>query len=228
MRMCLLLIALCPLLAGCSGVKHGSSEMISTAMPTRTVEIELLALDLKSCGRCTGTDRNLEAAIETVAAVFREAGAAVKVMRHVVTTAEQAERLRFVASPTIRVDGRDIAFELRESNCGDCGDLCGCEGGVDCRVWMWQGQEHLEAPKPLIVDALLRAYAAGPAASSPLEPYELPQNLRNYFAGVAAKQVNEAGDRQAASDCCDRTACCEPTAKQECCGTAGSGACGCR
>jgi hypothetical protein len=231
MRIVWVLLALCPIFAGCSAARYGSSAMMTT-VPVRTIEIELLALDLESCGRCTGTDQNLEAAIQTVAAVFREAGAAVQVTRHVVTTAEEAQRLRFIASPTIRVDGRDIAFELRESNCGDCGDLCGCEGGVDCRVWVWQGQEHVEAPKALIVDALLRAYAAGPASGA-AEPYVLPENLRTYFAGVAAKAAAAQG-KAAAAECCDRTACCEPSAKAECCGSAagsgaaGSEACGCR
>ncbi len=190
----------------------------------RTIEIELLALDLETCGRCTGTDRNLEEAITSVASVLRETGAAVKVSKRVIATAPEAERFRFVSSPTIRVDGRDIAFELRESNCQDCGDLCGCAGGVDCRVWVWQGKEYLEAPKPMIVDAVLQAYAA-PPTGRPAGPYTMPENLRNYFAATAAKHSGSAAE----SECCDRSACCEPVAKEACCGSAeASGACGCR
>jgi hypothetical protein len=216
----ILMTVLMLLAAGCAGENRKGAAMDATVMPGRTVRIELLALDLKTCGRCTGTDRNLEEAIETVAGVFREAGASVEVVRHVVTSARQAERLRFVSSPTIRVDGRDIALELRESNCGDCGDICGCEGGVDCRVWVWQGREYTEAPKAMIVDALLRAYSGGPPAEE-AAAYELPENLRAYFAALSAKA-------EAASDCCDRTACCEVSEKAACCGEAASGACGCR
>jgi hypothetical protein len=212
------------LVAGCTAPNPWSTDMTTMETPTRTIEIELLALDLDTCGRCTGTDRNLEGALASVANVLRETGAAVKVTKRVIATAPEAERFRLVSSPTIRVDGRDIALELRESNCGDCGDICGCEGGVDCRVWVWQGKEHLEAPKPLIVDAVLRAYAA-PPAGVPAEPYHMPENLRTYFAAAAAKLSGSA----AGTECCDRSACCEPTAKEECCGTAAaSGVCGCR
>lgn len=223
MRTLMHVLAMIPLMAGCAGPQR-SDSMNTTTAPTRTIEIELLALDLQSCGRCTGTDRNLEDAIKTVAAVLRETGAAVKTTKHIVTTADEAQRLRFVSSPTIRIDGRDIALELRESSCKDCGDLCGCEGGVDCRVWVWQGREHLEAPKPLIVDALLRAYGSAPAGGAP-EPYRMPENLRTYFAALAVKTAAAGpGD-----ECCDRTACCEPSEKSACCGSgAGAGECGCK
>ena len=38
-----------------------------------------------------------------------------------------------------------------------CGEACGCEGKIDCRVWVYQGQEYTVAPVPLIVDAILSA-----------------------------------------------------------------------
>jgi hypothetical protein len=198
--------------------------MTGRETPTRTIEIELLALDLDTCGRCTGTDRNLEEALASVADVIRETGAAVNVTKRVIATAPDAERFRFVSSPTIRIDGQDIALELRESSCKDCGDLCGCQGGVDCRVWVWQGKEYLEAPKPMIVDAVLRTYAA-PPTSVPSEPYRMPENLRTYFAAAAEKQSGQG----AADECCDQSACCEATEKAACCGDASaSETCGCR
>lgn len=198
---------------------------MNTEPPHRTIEIELLALDLKSCARCVGTDRNLGAAIDAVSGVLRETGAAVNVTRRVVTSAAEAQEFRMMSSPTIRVDGRDIALELRESSCKDCGDLCGCEGAVDCRVWVWQGREHLEAPKPMIVDAILRAYAAGPR-EAPSEPYRMPDNLKAFFASLAAAKEARSG---VARDCCDRSACCGAEQKTACCGTAASaGTCGCQ
>ena len=185
--------------------------------------IELLALDLNTCGRCTGTGANLDAAIQTVAEVLREADVEVEVRKTVITTAAQAEKLRFESSPTIRVNGRDIALELRESNCGDCGDICGCEGQVDCRVWVWQGKEYTEAPKALIIDAILRTYAQ---AWEPMpltqKKFRLPDNLRNFF------QASEQKNAQASNDCCDRTACCDESEKQACCGVvSGQEMCGC-
>jgi hypothetical protein len=162
-------------------------------VPTRRqVLIELLALDLESCGRCTRTDANLEAALGSVATILRESEVDVRVEKHVVRSAEQAERLRFVSSPTIRVNGRDIALDLRESPCDDCGELCGCGGGVACRVWVWRGQEYLEAPKPMIVEAVLRAYARVDDPTVPPGSYELPENLRAFFSALGTKGAGEA------------------------------------
>jgi hypothetical protein len=191
----------------------------STPPPTarRHLTIDLLALDLTTCGRCTRTEANLDAALETAATRLRRDGVEVEVRKTVVKTAEQAERLHFASSPTIRIDGRDIALELRESDCGDCGDLCACAGSVACRIWVWKGQEHLEAPHDMIVDALMTAYREGlsptPAATA---PFVLPQNLRHFFDAKA-----KAG---AAGPCCepaccggkagDGAPCCEPG----CCG----------
>jgi len=199
--------------------------------PWRTMHIELLALDLDTCGRCTGTDRNFDEALTQVSSLLREAGTDVQITRHVVTTAAQAERLRMISSPTIRIDGRDMAIELRESNCGDCGDLCGCEGGVDCRVWVWQGREYTEAPKAMIIDGVLRAYAMEPhALPHETADYQMPENLRAYFAALETKRAGTSpGAVNNANECCDQSACCEPIEKEACCG-AGSAAreCGCR
>jgi hypothetical protein len=196
--------------------------MIHETSP-RTLTIELLALDLEICGRCTGTNANLDSAINTVASVLREADVAVEIRKTVVGSANQAEQLRFESSPTIRINGRDIALDLRESNCGDCGDICGCQGQVDCRVWVWKGKEFTEAPKALIVDALLRAY--GQAWGPPSKPrsFQLPENLRKFFKARSAKTS------QTAKDCGDRTACCDASVQDQCCGTGSdSQPCGCK
>lgn len=189
----------------------------------RKLTIELLALDLETCGRCTGTDANLDSAINTVAEVLRQGDVEVDVRKTVVQSAAQAERLRFESSPTIRINGRDITLTLRESNCADCGDICGCEGQVDCRVWVWRGQEHTEAPKALIIDAILNAYSqAWSPAPEPTGRFRLPDNLRRYFE---AKAHHAETDR---ANCCDQTACCDAEEKESCCGVAdGSSACGC-
>lgn len=221
MRLLFTILALTPLV-GCAGSNPRNPKMLNQTEPSssvRTLDIELLALDLSTCGRCTGTDRNLDAAIEAVAGVLEETGTRVRVTKHVVQSAEQAERLRFRSSPTIRVEGRDIALEFRESSCKDCGDLCGCEGGVDCRVWIWEGREHLEAPKAMIVDALLRARYAGPPAAD-REPYSLPENLRQFFAAKASSTAAAS----TSEECCDRDTCCDSSAKTACCGTVAAGA----
>jgi hypothetical protein len=177
-----------------------SNQAVTEAPTGRELEIELLALDLTSCGRCTRTGENLDAALSAVASVLRETGVHVWVEKHVVGSAEEAERLRFVSSSTIRLNGRDIAVELRESGCSDCGEGCACGGGVNCRVWVWQGKEYLEAPKPMVVEALLKAYADLDKPVAAPGPYRLPENLRGFFAGLEAKKCG-----QTASGCCGPT-----------------------
>src|SRR5574341_868996 len=112
--------------------------MKNTAKTTRQKQlvIELLYADLSVCTRCRETDLNLEEAISEVAQVVRATGVDVVVKKIHVQSEEQAQALRFVSSPTIRINGKDIQFELKESPCNSCGDLCGED--VLCRVWTYQ------------------------------------------------------------------------------------------
>jgi hypothetical protein len=102
-------------------------------MTTRNVDVELLYLDLDTCDRCQATDRNLATALEAVSGILHAAGREVTVHKTHVITEEQAAELGFVSSPTIRVNGRDIAAKLEESTCGACSSIAGTE--VGCRTW---------------------------------------------------------------------------------------------
>lgn len=192
-------------LCGCA-VQHreGSPAMgaRNSSDDRQRIRIELLALDLETCGRCSRTAGNLDEALASAADALRKADVEVEVRKEVVRTEADARRLRFVSSPTIRVNGRDIALELRESSCRDCGSLCGCGGGIDCRVWVWQGQEYTEAPKAMILDAVLRA-AEEPdrLAPAPRGPYRMPENLRRFFDGAAGRDAAAAQ----AGTCCGPT-----------------------
>ncbi len=216
---------------GCGRSENGHAVMLGAAgerqaaTARRTLDIELLALDLSTCGRCTRTDANLEDAVATVAHVLREADVDVRVRKTVVTSAEQAEALRFASSPTIRINGRDIAPQMRESNCGDCGELCGGAAGggagggaascsVDCRVWVWQGREFTEAPKAMIIDAMLREFSRIDQPAPHQEPFTLPENLRRFFSARSSASAANS------EECCDRETCCEGQAKAACCGAA--------
>lgn len=175
-------ITVCCVGSGC--VSTGPSTSNSMNPPSRPLIVELLAIDLSTCGRCTGTDRNIAAAVHELRPILAQADVRLQFRKTVVQTAQQAVILRFRSSPTVRINGRDVAIEFRESRCGDCTALHGkkpCE--VDCRVWVWQDREYTEAPKVLIVDAILRAYPAAfedwPPA--PTEPFELPENLKWFF-----------------------------------------------
>ncbi len=144
-----------------------------------------------------------------------------------VESAEQARALRFVSSPTIRVDGHDVALELRESLCGSeaCGDGCGDQ--IACRVWVHRGQEYTEPPVAMIVDAILgHVYGGAPSPGAPEpEPYDLPDNLARFFSASTGSAESEV------SACCsssEQESCCEVAAKADCCGTGTGEGCGCR
>lgn len=202
------------------------STTTSRSVPTsQTVEVDFLYLDLTTCSRCRASDASLDAAVEVVRPVLDSVGASIAVRKTLVETEEQARALGFVSSPTIRVNGRDIADELTESSCSECGELCGCDGGVDCRVWDYRGERHTEAPTGLIVEAILGDVESSGAAGSEATPFfvDVLENLKRFFAGTGA--VREV------SSCCsteEQASCCDPAEKAGCCGDAIDSSCGCR
>jgi hypothetical protein len=189
----------------------------------RTVAIEFLYLDLEVCTRCRRTDANLETALTAARGVLEAAGADVLLTKTHVDSEQKARALGFRSSPTIRVNGRDIALESRESRCES--EACACPPGgdaIDCRVWVCQGKEYTEAPVPMIVDAILSGvYRAAVADSPPPAPADVPANLLRLF-------------RSTERACCDarqQESCCEPSEKASCCGApkeADARACGCQ
>lgn len=183
-----------------------------------TLRIDLLVLDLTTCARCLGAERNLELALETVRDVVQATGTSIDIDKTIVESEEQARMLGFVSSPTIRIDGHDVALELRESVCGSeaCTDACGDD--IACRVWVHRGREYTEPPVEMIVDAILGRVYGGAPASVP-ERAGLPENLVRYFA------------RPEESACCspaERESCCDAEAKAECCDAEPADDCGCR
>jgi hypothetical protein len=201
--------------------------MIEAAALTRKVAIDFLYLDLDTCDRCIGTNTNLDAALDQIAHLLQAAGIQVLVQKTHVASEDQARKLRFVSSPTLRVNGQDVALELRESPCG--AEACTCNGGIDCRVWVWQGQELTEAPTPMTVDAILGEVYGGSdrPVTEALLPEDVPENLKRFFASKREQPSNQATEMS----CCSATeqaTCCEPSAKTSCCGAAPAGSCGCQ
>jgi Domain of unknown function (DUF2703) len=186
-----------------------AAAQIAHADGSQTVErvrIDFLFLDLTTCTRCLGADHSLESALDVVGDVLRASGVEIEVNKVLVESAEQARELRFVSSPTIRVDGQDIALELRESSCGSeaCSDGCGAQ--TACRVWVHRGREYTEPPVAMVLDAILRrVYGAGPTpgATGPAG-YELPENLARFFAGKPGSALSE------------QSACCDDMGKEGC------------
>ena len=199
---------------------------MTTTQTGKKVEIDFMFVDLDTCTRCKGTDESLESALQIVREVLESAGVEVTVRKTLVDTEDMARQFGFVSSPTIRVNGIDVAVELRESSCASCGEACGCEGGIDCRVWLYQGKEYTVAPAPMIVDAILAAvYGTKEEVRKPSRSKTVPENLKRFFAAKAAK---------ANTSCCrteEQVACCEPAQKSTCCPPVAVGqstGCGCQ
>lgn len=149
------------------------------------LHVEFLYLDLTSCTRCIATDRNLLEAVAAVSPALKATGSTIKIRNIAVRSELQAVELRLATSPTIRINGTDIADSLSQSACSDCGDLCGSDA-IDCRTWTYQGTIYDQVPVGLIVEALLRALFAdrGPSAAPELDR-GIPGNLKTFFRGSA-------------------------------------------
>jgi hypothetical protein len=166
----------------CCGTK--SSAKASTPAAKRTIKIEFLYLDLTVCSRCKVTNTSVEESIKVLQPALAEAGVELSLEKIHVRDEADAKQHRFAGSPTIRVNGKDISASVEVSKCTECGDLC--DATVDCRTWTWKGQTYAAPPKGMVIDAILGAVygQAEPASSA---EYEMPENLKKFFAGLKAK-----------------------------------------
>ncbi|MDT8900307.1 DUF2703 domain-containing protein [Anaeroselena agilis] len=169
----------------CSGVAAKGAECCaSEGQPSKRLLIEFMYIDLTVCDRCLGADTSLDEAIAEVSNLLKNTGYEIEIRKILIETEDQAHELGFVSSPTIRVNGQDIQLDVKESLCESCGDVCGEE--VDCRVWVWQGQEYTTPPKAMIIDAILRHVYGGPQAVENVAK-DVPDNLKKFFAAKAKK-----------------------------------------
>ena len=146
--------------------------------PQKQVVVDYLYIDLTVCDRCLNTEAALDTAVAAVAPALEAAGYGIRVSKQLVSSPEQAMALGFVSSPTIRVNGRDIA-DADETPCACCTDLCGCD--VDCRVWHYSGETYDAPPAELIIEAILKLFALPPVTP---QPCPLPDNLASFFKGT--------------------------------------------
>jgi len=164
----------------------GNKEIIKGDSGKKEVRIDFLYLDLDVCDRCAGTWENLEEALSSVSKVLEAAGVNVVLNKVHVKTEEEAIKYQLVTSPTIRVNGRDIQMEVKETLCDSCGSLCGED--VDCRVWVYNGEEYSVPPRAMIVDAILKEVYGGGNKEIEAKPYSLPENLKKFFQALEQKK----------------------------------------
>ncbi|MDD4601656.1 hypothetical protein SDC9_11420 [bioreactor metagenome] len=167
----------------CSGeatCEIGCCGQVQAVSDKKKIFIEFMYIDLVTCDRCIGTEASLDEAIRQVSGILTSAGYKFEVFKTLVSTEEQATRLGFVSSPTIRINGRDIELDFKESLCGCCGEIAGED--IDCRVWLWQGKEYTTPPSAMLVDSILRHVYGGQGVSTAVvETKAVPDNLKRFF-----------------------------------------------
>lgn len=173
--------------ACCSGAAGCCSSKEEVAPKRKIITIDFLYLDLNVCTRCQGAESSLDEALKDVSNVLEATGTEVLINKINVNTKDLAVKHKFLTSPTIRVNGRDIQMEYKESLCESCGDLCGDE--VDCRVWVYQGNEYTEPPKVMIIEGILKTVYGGDLSENIEEPeYVMPENLVHFYNVMKEKK----------------------------------------
>ncbi|MDD5100284.1 MAG: DUF2703 domain-containing protein [Syntrophales bacterium] len=170
---------------GCGGNTTDATEGDTAAEPTmkKVLAVELLVIDLTTCARCVPTGDQLQQAVRLLEPVAESLGIELRHRQIVVQTPQEAKDHALLSSPTIRLNGRDIEQDIRESLCESCGDLTENNTLVDCREWHYRGKVYPAAPLSLLVEAIMTAMLKidePPVVPQPLEA--LPENLERYFA----------------------------------------------
>lgn len=189
-------------------------ELAPDEYSRRTVSVDFLFLDREVCERCGDAETSIHAALDWTAELLDDLGVGV-VLRYVHVESEaHARQTSFEISPTIRIDGRDVQPEYVSSPCEPCGERCGCGEGFDddtfieCRSWLFRGEEYETPPVEFLVEELLRAGLESPrpgGGSRGDGHYRLPENLRRFFGTSAARPGDVAEDVGAVADvepCC--------------------------
>lgn len=188
----------CSCNSGCCGTTQDNT------VDKRSIVIDFLYLDLSVCAPCQGTESILDEAIKDVANILESTGVEAVVNKVNVTNEEQAIKFKFLSSPTIRINGRDIQLEVKESSCKTCSDLSGEE--TDCRIWVYQGKEYNVPPKAMIIEAILKEIYGGNGGESTVEQeYVIPKNLKQFYSAMESKK------QEIKSPCCassGSTGCC--------------------
>jgi hypothetical protein len=161
----------------------GKSEMAAGRPAGKVLNIDLLVIDLQTCARCVPTRDQLQTATRLLAPVAEALGIELRYRTIVVQTSEEARGHGLLTSPTIRLNGHDIAQDIRESACESCGDFTDNNTIVDCREWHYRGRVYSATPLPLLLEAIMGAMLTiddiPPVVPAALT--ELPQNLQRYF-----------------------------------------------
>jgi hypothetical protein len=123
--------------------------------------------------------------LDELSNAFKIAGYSLEYRKVKIETEEMAETYRFLSSPTIRVNGRDICNSVQENDCGCCGDIAGAQ--VDCRVFSYKGETYEVPPAEMIAEEIMKTAFMPKVCSCCLNEYVLPDNLKKFFDGKRQK-----------------------------------------
>lgn len=167
---------------------------------TRSLNIDLLYLDLNTCEPCRETEKVLDEAITEVSKPLNEMAISINTNKIYVENEVQARELGLVTSPTIRINGSDIQLDFKESYCQSCSDIAG--ETIYCRNWIYQGKEYSTPPKGMIIEAVLKYVFLGPShdRTDHEKRADVPQNIKDFFIGKSKKEN---------SCCTSESSCCE-------------------
>lgn len=167
---------------GNSTVDASDDETEDVQATKKVLNIDLIVIDLNTCSRCVPTGDQLKRAVNLLGPVADVLGIELIHREIVVQTPQEAKNHALLSSPTIRLNGHDIAQDIRESLCESCGDLTNGNTMVDCREWHYRNKVYFAAPLPLLVEAIMGAMLN--IDTPPIVPaaiQELPANLQRYF-----------------------------------------------
>ena len=157
----------------------------SSSANQNQLNIDFLYLDLSICSRCQATETTLEQSLDEIKILLSSVGYEVTLNKIHIDSLEKAIEYSFISSPTIRLNGIGIVSKTLESNCKDCGDLCGSD--VDCRDWIFEGVRYTEPPKQMMIKAILLAIYGPKMKTINRSAYEVPQNIIRFFESKKSK-----------------------------------------
>ncbi len=188
------------------------NQNIESGISNKVVNIDFLFLDLSVCTRCQDTEGSLDASLESASELLKNIGYEVKVNKIHIETEAQAREQQFESSPTIRINGRDIQMEIKQSHCATCSSLT--DGAlVDCRLWFYKGREYSAPPEGMIIDAVMSSLYSNKNTIDSDDKnaegaFDLSDNLVQYFA--KKDRLCAATNKLSVSvDCgCEESNCC--------------------
>ncbi|MBN2851804.1 MAG: DUF2703 domain-containing protein [Clostridia bacterium] len=158
----------------------------------KMIVIDYLYLDLETCERCIGTDQVLDEVMMTLTPAISMVGYKVVYNKTEMKTAAIAEQYKFLSSPTIRVNGRDICQSVSENNCGCCSEIS--QTDVDCRVFEYDEKTYEIPPKEMLAKDILNMIFGSADVFCSCQEYVLPENLKEFFDGKNRSDCSCKGD----------------------------------